>query len=182
MTDLDEAWADALAEAERRARSAGRKDLLDYLSLRNSNDLLRQTGVAWLLDTFLKLAADANRNSASIQITRDETYSFKIKTSTMVGSQLVLRNGVRALFVEAGWPRTPHHGFVSGGGLARGRLRHRGIKSADLELMLVRRKNGEPVWMVFREHGAHRELHESTVKAQLQILLDDPTHSHFHLR
>ena len=173
MSDLDEAWADALAEAARRARSVGRSDVVDYLSLRNSNDLLRRTGVAWLLDTFMKLAADANRNRASIQISREETYIFKIKNSTMVGTQLVLSSGVRALFVEAGWPRTPQHGFVSGGGLARGRLRHRGIKSADLDLLLGRKKNGEPVWLIFGEHGVTGELHESTAMTQIQILLDD---------
>ena len=45
MSELDEAWAAALSEAERRARLAGRKDVAEYLSLKNSNDLLRKAGV-----------------------------------------------------------------------------------------------------------------------------------------
>ena len=50
MSELDEAWAAALSEAERRARLAGRKDVAEYLSLKNSNDLLRKAGVDWLVD------------------------------------------------------------------------------------------------------------------------------------
>ncbi len=42
VSELDEAWAAALAEAEQKARLAGRKDVAEYLSLRNSNDLLRK--------------------------------------------------------------------------------------------------------------------------------------------
>ena len=64
MGELDEAWAAALSEAERRARLAGRKDVAEYLSLKNSNDLLRQAGVDWLLAEFTSLAGEANRNGA----------------------------------------------------------------------------------------------------------------------
>ena len=49
MSELDEAWAAALSQAEQRARLAGRKDVLEYLSLKNSNDLLRKAGVDWQL-------------------------------------------------------------------------------------------------------------------------------------
>jgi hypothetical protein len=52
VSELDEAWAAALAEAENRARSSGRADLVDYLSLKNSNDLLRKAGVEWLVERF----------------------------------------------------------------------------------------------------------------------------------
>jgi len=44
MSELDEAWAAALSDAEQKARLAGRGDVADYLSLRNSNDLLRKAG------------------------------------------------------------------------------------------------------------------------------------------
>ena len=43
VSELDETWAAALAEAEGRARAAGRSDLSEYLALRSSNDLLRKT-------------------------------------------------------------------------------------------------------------------------------------------
>ena len=45
MSELDEAWAAALSEAERKARLAGRGDVAEYLALKNSNDLLRKAGV-----------------------------------------------------------------------------------------------------------------------------------------
>lgn len=172
MSELDEAWAMALAEAEQRARSAGRGDIVDYLALRNSNDLLRQTGVNWLIDTFNLLAATANRNGASIQTSNEESHRFAVGNSTMVGRLLTLRNGVRTLFVEAGWPRLPRDGFVSGGGLARGNIRHLGIKSSDLKLILVRLNDGNPVWMIERNHR-REQLHESLAKNQLRILLDE---------
>jgi hypothetical protein len=173
MSELDEAWAMALAEAEQRARSTGRGDIVDYLALRNSNDFLRQTGVNWLIDTFNVLAASANRNGASIQTSNDETHRFVVGNSTMVGRLLTLRFGVRTLFVEAGWPRVPRHGFVSGGGLARGNIRHLGMKSSDLKLVLVRLNNGDPVWMIERGNHRREQLHESLAKHQLRILLDE---------
>src|SRR6185295_6884069 len=119
MSELDEAWALALSEAERRARLAGRSDIADYLSLKNSNDLLRKAGVDWLLAEFNSLAAEANRAGASIQSAKQEGHRFRTGSSTMVGHLLTFTNGVRTLFVEAGWPRTPRDGFVHGGGLAQ---------------------------------------------------------------
>ena len=115
MGELDEAWAAALSEAEHRARLAGRKDVAEYLSLRNSNDLIRQAGVDWLIAGFTTLAGDANRAGASIQISKKEGHRFPIGTSTMVGHLLTLTSGVRTLSIEAGWPRTPRDGFVRGG-------------------------------------------------------------------
>src|SRR6476659_220143 len=109
----------ALAEAQQRARAAGRNDVTEYLALRNSNDLLRQTGVSWLFEIFINVAGEANRHRAALQITNDDAYRFKVGNSTMVGRLVTLRNGERTLFVEAGWPRLPADGFVKGNGLAR---------------------------------------------------------------
>jgi len=135
---------------------------------------LRQTGCNWLLDTFVMLAADANRNRASIQTHTTESYRFKVRSSTMVGRLLTLSFGERQLFVEAGWPRTPRDGFVPGGGLARANIRHRGMRSADLELRLVQSNKGAPQWFVL-ERGltSAAELHESTARDQIRLLLDD---------
>ena len=172
MSELDEAWNLALAEAEQRARAAGRTDIADYLSLRNSNDLLRQTGISWIIETFLNLAGEANRAGAAVQVTRDEGHRFKVGNSTMVGRLLTMRNGERALFVEAGWPRTPGDGFVAGGGLARGNIRHRGIKSADLELLLSHSPGGPPQWMILTPDKSRSQLRESHAREQIRILLD----------
>jgi len=168
MSELDEAWAAALSEAERRARLAGRGDIADYISLRNSNDLLRKAGVDWLLAEFTALAGEANRAGASIQISNQEQHRFKIGSSTMVGNLITLTNGVRTLYVEAGWPRLPRDGFVRGGGLACANIRHLGLKTANEELLLTKSNKGTPVW---KSHE-HTSLHESHMRLHLAILLD----------
>src|SRR2546423_6565670 len=146
MSELDEAWAAALSEAEQRARLAGRKDVAEYLLLKNTNDLLRKAGVDWLLDGFMNLAGEANRAGASIQISRQEDHRFAVGTSTMVGRRLTLRSGVRTLYVEAGLPRVPRDGVVRGGGLACANLRHMGIRQASDELLLTKTNTGTPAW------------------------------------
>ncbi|HEY5445068.1 MAG TPA: hypothetical protein VIJ87_11530 [Pyrinomonadaceae bacterium] len=172
MSELDEAWALALAEAEQRARSSGRGELAEYLSLRNSNDLLRKAGIDWLLSTFTLLAGEANRVGASLQIANQDLHRFKTGNSTMVGTLLTLSNGVRQLFVEAGWPRTPRDGFVRGGGLASAKLRHLGITSANEELVLARSGTGSPSWFTSNENVVRSVLHEADIRRHIGILLD----------
>ena len=170
MSELDEAWAAALSEAEQRARLAGRKDVVEYLSLKNSNDLLRKAGINWLLDGFITLAGEANRAGASIQISRKEDHRFPVGASTMVGRLLTLTNGVRTLYVEAGWPRAPRDGIVRGGGLACANIRHMGIRQAGDELLLTKTRAGAPSWKsVFNKRFS---LHEADIRRHLSILLD----------
>ena len=170
MGELDEARAAALSEAERRARLAGRRDVAEYLSLKNSNDLLRKAGVDWLLAEFTSLAGEANRAGASIQISKQEGHRFGNPPSTMVGHLITFTNGVRTLFVEAGWPRTPRDGVVRGGGLASANIRHLGIKTANEELLLVKSTNGVPAWKSVSKK--HAFLHQSDMRRHLSILLD----------
>jgi len=170
MSELDEAWAAALSEAEQRARSAGRKDVAEYLSLKNSNDLLRQAGVDWLLAGFTSLAAEANRNGASIQLAKQEGHRFRTGNSTMVGHLLTFTYGIRTLYVEAGWPRTPRDGFVRGGGLASANICHLGIRTANEELLLAKSNTGAPAWKSLSRQ--HNSLHESDMRRHLNILLD----------
>ena len=169
MGELDEAWAAALSEAEQRARLAGRKDVAEYLALRNSNDLIRQAGVDWLIAGFTALAGDANRAGASIQISKKEDHRFPMGTSTMVGHLLTLTSGVRTLWIEAGWPRTPRDGFVRGGGLACANIRHMGIKSASDELLLSKSTNGVPAWK--SQLKARPPIHESDLRRHIGILI-----------
>lgn len=170
MGELDEAWAAVLSEAEQRARLAGRSDIADYLSLRNSNDLIRKAGVDWLVAGFTALAGDANRAGASIQISKKEGHRFPIGNATMVGHLLTLTNGVRVLTLEAGWPRTPRDGFVRGGGLACAIIRHMGIKTANDELLLSKSNTGAPAWksVLKKPHL----IHESDLRRHISILLD----------
>jgi hypothetical protein len=170
MSELDEAWAVALAEAEQRARLAGRGDVAEYLALRNSNDLLRTAGIDWLMTTFVTLAGDANRAGASIQVANNDGHRFRAGTSTMVGRLVSLTNGVRQLLVEAGWPRVPRDGIVRGGGLAAANVRHVGIRRADEELLLSRSAAGSPLWTSVTKKP--HVFHESDIRRHLAILLD----------
>src|SRR2546430_4475240 len=61
MTELDDAWEMALAEAKRRAHAAGRADISEYLNLRARNDLLRHTRTDWLGNLLTNLAGGTKR-------------------------------------------------------------------------------------------------------------------------
>ncbi len=170
MSELDEAWAAVLSEAEQKARLAGRQDLAEYLSLRNSNDLLRKAGIQWLMESFTTAAGEANRAGASIKIARSEGHRFRTGTSTMVGHLITLTFGVRTLCIEAGWPRVPRDGIVHGGGLASANIRHLGIRSASEELVLAKTTSGAPGWKSLTRNRP--TLHASDINHHISILLD----------
>jgi hypothetical protein len=172
MSELDEAWAVALAEAEGRARAAGRSDLSKYLALRNANDLSRKIGADWLVTAFTTVAGEANRAGASLQNKTEDTHRFKVGNATMVGPRLSLENGVRRLAVEVGWPRTPRDGFIRGGGLACANLKHLGMKSASEQLRLIPDPAGTPQWIVQEHEEGFREFHEADVRRHVSILLN----------
>ena len=173
MSELEEAWEIALAEATQRARGAGREDIARYLDLRTKNDLLRRTAVDWLTATFTSLAGEANRHGAGIQIQRQEAHSFRRGSSTMVGSQLTLRRGVRTLSLESGWPRKPVDGFVRGDGLACANIKHFGRSRANAELILARAKQGPPQWLIMEKTQAKTALTEAQLRHHLSILLSE---------
>ena len=147
MSELDAEWARRVEEAEGRARSAGRGDVADYLTLRASNDAARGVGCAWLVETFQMIAGETNRAGASLTISLEDAHRFRVGHSTMVGRRLTLRAGVRSVAVEAGWPRSPRDGIVRGNGLARARVSHFGDRAAGEELLLVRSADGTPSWL-----------------------------------
>jgi len=148
MTELDEAWEIALAQATRRAHGEGRADIARYLDLRRRNDLLRRAATDWLLDGLFVMAADANRQGAAIQVERHEDHRFTRGAATMVGTQLTLRRGVRVLTIESGWPRRPGDGIVRGNALACANIKHLGRARNNAELILVSSAQGTPQWFV----------------------------------
>jgi hypothetical protein len=173
MTDLDEAWESALAEAKRRAHTAGRADIAEYLNLRARNDLLRRTGTEWLVSSLTKLAGEANRRGAGIQIEQQDAHRFRVGSTTMVGTRVTLRNGVRALTVESGWPRAPRDGFIRGGGLACANIKHFGRPRANAELILVRAAKGGPLWMASEKAGGQSPFTEGRLCDHFLLLLDE---------
>jgi hypothetical protein len=172
FSDLDETWATELRDAETRARAAGRADISEYLALRRSNDALRRTACDWLLESFRNLAGEVNRAGASLQISNDDNYHFTVANTALTGKLLKLENGIRQLLIEVGWPRGPRDGFIRGGGIALGRLRHLGIKSASDQIRLVTSAEGSPRWMV-ENKSDDAEIREANIRAHLAVLLDN---------
>jgi hypothetical protein len=176
VSELDEAWASGLAEAELRARAHGRAEIAEYLALRRSNDFVRKIAIDWLLSIFTAFAAEANRKGGSIQVATEQLHRFKVGNATMVGPRLDLRSGVRKLFIEVGWPRTPRDGVIRGGGLACGNIQHLGLKRANESLRLIMNDRGSPSWIVTAPDTLSnaREIHERDIRKHLSVLLDEP--------
>ena len=77
MSELDEAWALGIAEAEARARATGRADIAEYLALRSSNDLMRKI-CQRLATRVCLLPAPAK------QIARVQRFKFRRKMATVL--------------------------------------------------------------------------------------------------
>ena len=172
LGDLEDVWAAMLAAAEAQARAAGRSDIAEYLALRKSNDFLRKTACDWLFATFRNIAGEMNRAGASLEMSNEDNYQFKVGSATMMGQCLRLETGVRQLMVKVGWPRVPRHGFIRGGGLALGQVQHRGIKSASEELRLVKSASGSPQWIVDDNRKPPTALREANIRQHVIKLLD----------
>jgi hypothetical protein len=159
MDELDEVWAQKLSEARLKAQASGRGDVADYLALRETNDLIRQTSVNWLFDSLLEISAEANRNGANIQIETENPHRFQFGNANLGGSLVRFRQGVRCLNLEAGWTRTPADGFMRGGALAVARISHFGISKHNADLFLLQSDNA-PSWYAIDKDG-NRELFDA---------------------
>jgi hypothetical protein len=172
LSSFEDEYERQLAEARTRATAGGRGDVLDYLHLKAANDRLRARAVSWLLDSFTSLAGELNRTGAGLSLARTDAHRFRVGHSTMVGERLVLRRGLRALTVEAGWPRAPRDGVVRGGGLASALVGHFGNRRADEELLLVPAETETARWFVIEKTGARAELREERLRLHVVRLLD----------
>ncbi|MCB1024755.1 MAG: hypothetical protein KDB79_10215 [Acidobacteria bacterium] len=138
MNELNEVWTQDLDKALAAAKVTGRYELADYLSLRASNDAIRQESIKWLFDGVLEIVFAFNRHGARITIDQKEKHSFKFGNSSLSGSALHLRQGVRCLSFEAGWTQTPNDGVMKAGALACARISHFGFAKQTEELALHR--------------------------------------------
>ncbi|MDT7540728.1 MAG: hypothetical protein QOE33_632 [Acidobacteriota bacterium] len=171
MGELDAEWERRVAEAAERACAVGRADVADYLTLRAANDVARAVGVQWLIDAFTVAADEALLKGADLRLDPSDDHSFRVSQSTMVGRQLTILSGlVRALTVEAGWPRTPADGVVLGGGIARARVSHFGDRAPGEELLLVRLGDEAPRWLVLTESGAREAFNEQRAHTHITRL------------
>jgi len=167
MTQLDEVWTEMIGRARDLATEAGDHDLADYLRLKATNDAIRSRGVAWLFETIIHMAAEQQRHRHGLIIEREEPYSFKRGNSNIVGSAVIVRQGVRCLTAAAGWVRTPSDGVMSKGALAYARFVHFGMPRSGEELRLYF-GDDLPKWQT--EEGA--VVDASRLRRHLEILFD----------
>lgn len=146
MTELDQIWSQLLLDAETRADDSGRRDIADYLSLKATNDAIRVAGVGWLFDTVIEIAGPSMAGNNPVAVEREEPHSFARGSSTMVGSLLRVRQGVRCMTVEAGWVRTPGDGIMQRGALVYARITHFGMPKTGGEIRLVHAES-LPQWL-----------------------------------
>ena len=137
MTELDLVWSEMLSAAAANARSAGSADLLDYLRLKATNDAIRSTGVNWLIDSLVEIAAEAGASRPQLKIERVEPHSFMRGASQMRGSLLSVSLGVRCLQLQTGWTRTPADGVMRSQALAAADILHFGMPKHNAELRLI---------------------------------------------
>jgi hypothetical protein len=165
-------WAEKINDAIATARSAGRHDVADYLALKAANDSIRETGVRWLFDSLIEIAAETSRQGPVVTIEREDPHNFDNKGSNITGSLLRIRHGVRCLTMEAGWTRTPKDGIMRGGALAIARITHFGITAANTQLML-KFADSAPVWMVSTESNEARIFDSASLQQHFRIFLGD---------
>jgi hypothetical protein len=172
LDGFDEEYERRLTEARERAGVSGRGDVLEYLNLKAANDSLRTRGVEWLLDAFTAASGELNRAGAGLSLARTEAHRFRVGHSMMVGARLVLRRGLRALTIEAGWPRAPRDGIVRRGGLASALVSHFGDSRAGEELLLLKAGETDALWFIVEQTGARTELLEERIRRHVKRLLD----------
>ena len=171
MTELDQFWAKEIERALERAKEAGRQDIADYLNLRASNDFLRTAAVKWLMRSFIDIGDEFRLKGCDILLETDTSHSFAVGHSTMVGSRLSFRCGLRGLTVEAGWTRTPEHGFMRGGGLASARVSHYGFARKTRELLLIKIEE-RPVWVIQEDENLRTPLFEDFFLENFSFFLE----------
>jgi hypothetical protein len=167
MTELDQVWLQMLAETGIKADATGRQQVAEYLRLRATNDAIRSRGVGWLIGAFIEVATDAQRGNSHLLIERVEPHTFSHGASTMVGTELVVRHGVRCLNVEAGWARIPSHGIMRKGALAVAKITHFGLAKAGAKFRLVHHVDKLPRWI----DGEQNVIDMAVIQGHLETLL-----------
>ena len=172
MNELDEVWTRMVDNALEKARINGHGDVAEYLTLRATNDKIRQASVEWLFDSMLEIASFANRGGATITIENESPHQFSFNNANLVGSCVRFRQGVRCLTVEAGWTRTPTDGFMRGGALACARISHFGVSKHNDELLLIK-SNDFPNWFSVDESGEKDSFDSKHLNQHFQVFLGD---------
>ena len=171
MNELEEVWAETLNAALAKAQASGNRDVAEYLVLKASNDMIRQTSANWLFESLLEIANESNQNGARVTIETQNPYRFAFRNAHLIGSMLSFRQGVRCLTIEAGWTRTPADGFMRGGALAAARVTHFGMSKHNAELVLALEKD-TPNWFSVDKTGRREMFDSRNLNHHFRIFLD----------
>lgn len=153
----------------------------EYLTLKEANDQLRESGRQWLWNALDAVCAEISRelsakNDQPLQVGRQQ-WQFKVENSTMVGERFGVRYREKTLVVEVGWPREPQHGFVPDRGLARARigLSQNVMLEAQIvsELIFKRQGDGDPAWRFIKNKQIGERVTEPRLRSYLNLLLAD---------
>jgi len=166
----DQLLKEDLDEAISRAKQMGRFEIADYLSLRASNDEIRQAAVDWLFGTVIEIVTAFNSHGASIRIERMDGIRVKYGNYRLSGEQIELRQGLRCLTLEAGWTRTTNDGFMRGGSLAFSRISHFGMVKETEELVL-HKFDGKPQWFSIRDEKLLVSFNAASLRRHFELFL-----------
>jgi hypothetical protein len=172
MNELDEMWQQMMQDAAAKANATGRTDVADYLTLKANNDAVRAASCKWLFESFLELSEEVNKQGIHLAIENENPHRFAVGHSTMVGSLLRFRLGVRNLTIEAGWTRTPADGFMRGNSLAHARISHFGISKANSELQLMRQNENAPQWFALEKDGGRIPFTSNNLRQHFRVFTD----------
>jgi hypothetical protein len=167
MDELDEFWSHKLDEAIANAHKSGRSDVAEYLTLKATNDAIRQTSVQWLFGALIEIAS----SNPFVKIESETAHRFDFAKANMVGSLLRLRQGVRCLTLEAGWTRTPADGFMRGGALAAARISHFGMAKQNADLILLRSSQETPQWFSIDDDNVRSVFNSHHLQTHFAIFL-----------
>ena len=170
--ELDEIWSAKLSNVIENARTSGRDDIADYLTLKAANDSIRKSGTERLFQSFIDIALNAENVEKNIQVERESPHTFVHRNATMKGELLRLTRGVRCLNVEAGWTRAPSDGFMRLGGLAFARITHFGMPEKNTELVLKPNEQSG-LWITVKLNELSDSFGVSGARRHLAIFLDD---------
>jgi len=172
MTELDQIWSQMLEHAAARADNSGQSEIAEYLKLKAANDAIRSSGVKWLFDSAIDIAAEVNRRYSQLTIERIDPHQFTRGSSNMVGSLIRVQLGVRCLTIEAGWTRTPLDGIMRNGALAAARISHFGLRNVNADLSLAY-AGDLPLWHIENEDGYRKLFSTAELSDHFRVFLGE---------
>lgn len=154
----------------------------EYLRLKAANEALREKARLWVWEVLNGICAELNRGltvgpgEEAIQVGLQE-WTFAVESATLVGERFGARRRGRTLIVEIGWPRLPEHGYLTEGGLARGRIGFSQNVMLDprpvAEIILKRAGGGEPRWHLISNQATGEQLTETHLRNFLEMVMRD---------